>query len=162
MNLGGLRPPNPTGQRPQGLPKPIFKYRGANALTRNLRRPNHLRLLDNLGHARRHLGIGDGTDGVGDDDRLKTLVRNCNTKESKLSRTTDVGSYPGGASPWGCEDMAGNVWDWTGSWWDEAGNARVVRGGCWFGSLHVARCACRSDVEPASHYNYLGFRCART
>ena len=40
----------------------------------------------------------------------------CNTYESGIGATTPVGRYsPGGDSPCGCADMAGNVWEWTAS-----------------------------------------------
>ena len=36
-----------------------------------------------------------------------------NTSEAGLDRTSAVGLFPQGESPYGCLDMAGNVWEWT-------------------------------------------------
>ncbi len=86
-----------------------------------------------------------------------------------------VGSYPAGASPYGCLDMVGNVWQWCADWYDdkyyrnspahnptgaETGKWRVLRGGFW-GSSATAylRTAFRSSSEPAKQYSFIGFRC---
>jgi iron(II)-dependent oxidoreductase len=46
-----------------------------------------------------------------------------------IGRTTPVGLFPAGASPFGCHDMAGNVNNWTSDWyWPEFGRYCVERG----------------------------------
>jgi formylglycine-generating enzyme required for sulfatase activity len=94
-----------------------------------------------------------------------------NTAESERNTTTPVGSYPDGASPCGALDMAGNVKEWTASWYrpypyyaedghEDRGRSgeRVLRGGSWFFAAHVARCAFRSRHRPDASLRDAGFR----
>jgi serine/threonine protein kinase len=83
----------------------------------------------------------------------------CNTHEAGIGGTTPVGQYsPGGDSPYGCVDMAGNVWEWTTSMWEPGSSRRVVRGGSWFRNRQGARCASRWRI-PGGSFDYYGFRC---
>ena len=90
--------------------------------------------------------------------------------------TAPVGSYPGGASPYGVLDMAGNVWEWVADWYDRdyydgspernpqgpsSGEQRVLRDGSWFNSGRFVRAADRS-YSGSSPDDYIGFRCARS
>jgi formylglycine-generating enzyme required for sulfatase activity len=96
-----------------------------------------------------------------------------NTRESGLGHTTPAGSYPNGASPYGCLDMAGNVWEWTASLDAPypynpadgredplAPGRRILRGGCYANPHGYARCACRFRLPPTAHNEFLGFRLA--
>jgi formylglycine-generating enzyme required for sulfatase activity len=87
----------------------------------------------------------------------------CNTSESGIGGTTEVGRYgEPGRSPYGAEDMAGNVWEWTESLLRENEEYRVLRGGSWSNLSGGAACSCRSSEHPRYRYLSVGFRCART
>ena len=102
-----------------------------------------------------------------------------NTKEAELGQTSAVGLFPAGASPYGCLDMVGNVWEWTRSRWgrdvmrpdfsypyvaDDGREASsspavpVLRGGSWGSNERDARCASRGRNAPDLFSNGIGFR----
>ncbi len=85
----------------------------------------------------------------------------CNTEESGIGGTSQVDKFPEGRSPFGCFDMAGNVWEWTDSWYEKE-KYRVLRGGSWNFNQYNARCAYRLRSNPKYWYFIIGFRCART
>jgi formylglycine-generating enzyme required for sulfatase activity len=96
----------------------------------------------------------------------------CNTGESRIGTTTPVGKYsPQGDGPYGCADMAGNVWEWTSSLKKQypyraddgredmsSSDRRVVRGGSFDGPADGARCAFRHDWSPSGRVWGFGFR----
>ena len=85
-----------------------------------------------------------------------------NYSESKIGKTTSVGSYPLGMTPEGLFDMAGNVWEWCADWWYEKKYSRVIRGGAFVDYPDVLCCANRSGVNPLVRLVYVGFRVVRS
>lgn len=96
-----------------------------------------------------------------------------NTREGEnpVGGTSSVGIYPNGASPCGALDMAGNVWEWCHTIYQdypykldakhessEARGRRVLRGGAWFYYASDARGAYRGDGSPDAWNGHLGFR----
>jgi formylglycine-generating enzyme required for sulfatase activity len=99
-----------------------------------------------------------------------TLVTNSWTRTCTGKAPVRVGHYAFNVSPFGALDMAGNVEEWTSSWYVEhtasgarptAGASHVLRGGGWLSRPVDCRTTSRnwgSSVEAGPN---VGFRCAR-
>jgi len=102
--------------------------------------------------------------------------------------TWSVGSKPGGASPHGALDMAGNVWEWVSDWYagpsragtsyyaalpkrnpkgPVSGTRRVARGGSWlYGGgcpedCEALKASIRGSFTPRGRHKDVGFRCVK-
>ncbi|NJN93487.1 MAG: formylglycine-generating enzyme family protein, partial [Anaerolineales bacterium] len=104
------------------------------------------------------------------------VPENGNFYEGGIRGTTAVGSFGAGASPFGVEDMAGNVREWTAddfvAYPGAAADAdpffgtenKVNRGGGWFDGEdgELVTTYNRNAGPPATSANDdIGFRCAR-
>ena len=91
-----------------------------------------------------------------------------------FNSTWPVGSFSVGRSPYGVNDMLGNVWEWAADWFDEAaytagvrrnpkgpptGTARVMRGDIDHATMRITQ---RNKLAPTARLGLLGFRCARS
>lgn len=89
-----------------------------------------------------------------------------------------VGSYKGGASPYGVLDMAGNVSEWVADWYSglgeeaadymiienptgpNSGEYKIIRGGSWYHSSEDTQLTKQNYISPQHTSNSIGFRCA--
>jgi len=104
----------------------------------------------------------------------KPNSNHANLLESYLWSPSEIGSYPDGASPAGCHQMIGDVWEWTASefvgypgfepafseyndkWFT---NQKVLRGGS-FGTPQISiRGSYRNFFRLDERWMFAGFRC---
>ncbi len=92
-------------------------------------------------------------------------------KSESQVMTTRVGSFP--PNTWELYDITGNVWEWTGDWYQEdyyqisprknpmgpaSGRERVLRGGSWYNKPLTSRIAVCDRYAPELRLSYNGFR----
>ncbi len=97
-------------------------------------------------------------------------------EEDGYADVAPVGHFPGGASPFGVQDMMGNVWEWCKDRYNpdyyqnlsernprgpRRGYYRVLRGGSWISSPDFVRGFVRDRLDPYARGIHFGFRCAR-
>ncbi|GAB4529320.1 MAG: hypothetical protein Kow0063_06290 [Anaerolineae bacterium] len=95
----------------------------------------------------------------------------CNSHEAGQDDTTRVDAYLEGASPYGVLDMAGNIWEWTGSLYrpypydpndgredPKTFGRRVLRGGAFYSGARRVRCAYRDSGDANDWRGNYGFR----
>lgn len=99
-----------------------------------------------------------------------------NAAPAGLNRPAPVGSFPSGRSPYGLDDMAGNVWEWTATPYaayyyrvsplrnprgPRDGWLKVIRGGSWMNGPDQVRTSVRFRLDPVVKWKRVGLRCAR-
>jgi len=99
----------------------------------------------------------------------------CDEQAHPKVSPSPVGNFPEDASPYGAQDMAGNVSEWCADWYNGeyyqhsprrnptgpgTGTVRIIRGGSWGAYLPVEfRTARRNWFIPSGRSGDVGFRC---
>ncbi|QQS46817.1 MAG: SUMF1/EgtB/PvdO family nonheme iron enzyme [Acidobacteriota bacterium] len=101
-----------------------------------------------------------GTDGRIYPYKGKYSPKKANTHNTGIGKTSAVGIFQNGASPYGVMDMSGNVLEWCLSDYEKpqldpgkeklnTKNARILRGGSWYLNQDFARAVYRNLNYPA-------------
>jgi len=100
-----------------------------------------------------------------------------NVEAARIGATSAAGCFAAGASPYGAQELAGNVWEWTRSQWADypyptrgaerekredlaagTNSSRVLHGGAYYSDQTHARCAYRDGYFLAGWDVRVGFR----
>lgn len=160
VRASGHRPPGywPAGQIPRGKSDhPVARVNYDDAVAFCAWATRVTRLEIDLPTEREWEKAALGTDGR-DYPWGAWKTGRCNTSESGITDTTPVDRFPNGRSPCGAYDMAGNVWEWTDSWYGENRRLRGLRGGSWHGDADDARVALPLRSLPLNSFDEFGFR----
>ena len=104
-------------------------------------------------------------------DANTTFAWRDGTVDDGFAETSPVGAYPAGASPFGVEELAGNVWEWCLDSFEpykggeranprsaKAGAQRIYRGGSWKSRFANLKTTARGFNQPTYASNDVGFR----
>lgn len=91
--------------------------------------------------------------------RKNTKWRIFNGYDDGYVETSPVGTYPDGRSPYGVDDMFGNVWEWVSD--PEKSGKRAMRGCSWSSRPKLCRVSNIKWLRGDSRRGSYGFRCAK-